>query len=106
MTGALDSHESDLVCLRRAEGIFWRRTSDSLLLLGSGESPILVDRPGLAVWDVFESPRTLAEAVEILSRSQGVPRTKVREDILPFLGELVAAGILTMTADPSRREEA
>lgn len=105
MTAALDFHESDLVRLRQAEGIFWRRTGESLLVLGTGESPILIDRPGLAVWDVFEAPRTLAEAVEILSRSHGVTRTKVRADILPFLGELVEAGILTVNADPSRPEE-
>lgn len=53
-----------------------------------------MDRVGAQIWKIAESPRTVGEIADRLVETHEVDRARCLADILPFVGELVEAGLL------------
>ena len=53
-----------------------------------------LDRVGAAIWQMAESPRTVAEIADALVESHDVERSRCLDDILPFVDDLLEAGLL------------
>ena len=53
-----------------------------------------MDRVGAAIWKIAESPLSVGEIADLLVESHDVDRSRCLDDILPFVGELVEAGLL------------
>lgn len=53
-----------------------------------------MDRVGARIWKIAESPRTVGEIADELVETHEVERERCLADILPFVGELVEAGLL------------
>lgn len=53
-----------------------------------------MDRVGASIWKIADSPRTVGEIADQLVETHDVERSRCLADILPFVGELVEAGLL------------
>ena len=53
-----------------------------------------MDRVGATIWKIADSPRSVGEIADRLVESHDVERSQCLADILPFVGELVEAGLL------------
>jgi hypothetical protein len=83
------------VVLRRNKTVLWRRAVDGILLLSPGNSvPAVLDASGAAVWDLLEEPRTTESLILALAARYVVTPSRIAEDVVPFLDELVASGVL------------
>jgi hypothetical protein len=84
--------------LARASTTLERRTDTSVVLLAD-EPPIVLRGTGVAVWDAFSSPCSVAQAVTALAAAYGAPLDVVRRDISPVVDSLLAAHALIAEAD-------
>jgi Coenzyme PQQ synthesis protein D (PqqD) len=57
-------------------------------------APVTVHGSGVAVWQLLDRPRSLAELAERLSEQFGVPAAQVAVDLAPTLDELVGLEVL------------
>ena len=75
--------------------MLWRRSLDAVLVL-----PPAVDQPmtllgtGAGIWDILAVSTSTDELVGSLAGSFGVKRQSVELDLLPFLRELEARGVI------------
>lgn len=53
-----------------------------------------MDRVGANIWRITETPRSVGEIADQLVETHDVERSRCLADILPFVGELVEAGLL------------
>ena len=53
-----------------------------------------IDRVGAAIWQFTESPRTVAEIADELVETHDVDRSRCLSDILPFVEDMIEAGLL------------
>lgn len=53
-----------------------------------------LDRVGAIIWQIVETPRTVGEIADELVESHDVDRSRCVSDILPFVGDLIQAGLL------------
>jgi hypothetical protein len=70
-----------------------RRTRDSLLILGRG-APVVLRGTGIAIWDVFATARSVADAATLLAKVYGTTPEIVQREMLPVLEELRTSGVL------------
>lgn len=53
-----------------------------------------MDRVGAAIWKLADCPRTVGEIADTLVETHDVERSRCLAEIMPFVGELVEAGLL------------
>lgn len=53
-----------------------------------------MDRVGAAIWKLAAAPTSVGEIADRLVEQHDVERSRCLDDILPFVGELVEAGLL------------
>ena len=86
----------------RSPGLLWRRTFDRVVLLvpGSGDDCLVLPGTGIAVWECFAEPCSVAEAVEGLAAAFGADPEVVARDVVPITEALVAQGALVEAETP------
>ena len=50
--------------------------------------------PGLALWESLPNPLSVDALLELVSRRYGIDRERCERDSMPFLEELLAAGLI------------
>ena len=78
----------------RAEDLLTRRTSCSVVMLGSTGTPLILRDHALQVWDATAEPVVIGAVSDALAALYGVPSDRVRADILAFVCDLLAEGVL------------
>lgn len=53
-----------------------------------------LDRVGATIWRIAGSPRTVGEIADTLVESHAVERAQCLADILPFVDDMIHAGLL------------
>lgn len=83
----------------RSPDALWRSTLDAVVLLSAARSdtdPLVVDGPGVQLWDIIEEPATLDEIVAELSETfDGEPDVMAR-DISGLLERLREEGLVAV----------
>lgn len=82
--------------LARAGGLHAARVGDDelVLLREGGEEYLGLEGPALAVWDLLERPRSVAEIAAELAGRYDAPAGEIERDVLDFAAELVAERVL------------
>jgi hypothetical protein len=84
----------------RAPGLLCAPVDDEIVILNPGrDNYVGLNAVGRAVWDLIEQPCPVAEVCERLSRDFDATPEQVTVDVLPFLAEIVAEGIVRV-AEP------
>ncbi|MCZ7535471.1 MAG: PqqD family protein [Acidimicrobiia bacterium] len=78
----------------RNEFVHVRRAADRVVVLADSDEPRTLRGTGAALWDVFDSPRTLSEAAVVLSGQFSSDPEAVEADIAPVVDELERVGAL------------
>jgi len=80
--------------LRRAD-VLWRRSLDTIVCLPPDESePVTLAGTGPEVWDLLQTPHTLAELAAELSARHGADLDVVAADVRPAVEQLAALGLV------------
>jgi hypothetical protein len=79
--------------LERAPGVLERRTDISVIVLGDAQ-PLSLRGTGIAVWDAFAAPASIAGVADRLAQAYGVPAETVRREMVPVLEQLCDAHAL------------
>jgi hypothetical protein len=53
-----------------------------------------LDRVGAAIWHITESPRSVGDIADQLVETHDVDRSRCLTDILPFVDDMIEAGLL------------
>jgi hypothetical protein len=53
-----------------------------------------LDRVGATIWHMSECPRTVGDIADQLAETHDVERSRCLSDILPFVDDMVEAGLL------------
>lgn len=77
------------VVWRRREGVLWRRSGDTVVLLVPDEDDLVtLSSTGQALWDALAAPADLDEVARHLGALYGVEPREVAQDVEPFLLDL------------------
>jgi Coenzyme PQQ synthesis protein D (PqqD) len=80
---------------RRCSDVLWRRALDAVLVLPPGAAePITLAATGPEVWELLETPHSLAELAGKLSVAHQVDPDVVAADVGPVLERLGALGLI------------
>lgn len=83
----------------RSRDALWRSTLDAVVLLSAGRSdtdPLVVDGPGVQVWDILETPATLEEIVGRLSETFEGDHDVMAQDVSTLLERLHGEGLVAV----------
>ena len=83
---------------RRSDAL-WRSTLDAVVLLSAGRSdtdPLVIDGPGVQVWDILEEPATLDEIVGHLSETFEGDHRVMEQDVTDLLERLHDEGLVAV----------
>jgi Coenzyme PQQ synthesis protein D (PqqD) len=80
---------------QRRHDVLWRRSLDTVLCLPpDGAEPVTLAGSGPEVWDLLQTPHSLAElGDELADRHQADPEV-VAADVRPVLERLAALGLI------------
>jgi hypothetical protein len=81
--------------LVHAPRVFLRRTSESLILLGTGAVPDVLHGTGIAIWDAFATPARVSDVTAALAIVYAADPAAVANEATPVIDALVASGLLT-----------
>lgn len=85
--------------LVRATDVLSRTGAFGVVVLGCrSPKPITLSGSGVEIWEMFETPRSVADLVGILAREYQVDASVVAADVEPVIDHLVEQGILRETA--------
>jgi hypothetical protein len=80
---------------RRRPDVLWRRALGTVLALPPGSSePVTLAATGPEVWDLLETPHSLADLAAELSAAHQVHPEVVAADVRPVLERLSALGLI------------
>lgn len=80
---------------RRATGVPSRTVADRVILARPGRDDFdALTGPAVAVWNLLQEPRTLAELVDTLAWAYNAPRSEIDRDVSALLADLVARGLV------------
>lgn len=80
---------------RRRPDVLWRRALDSVVCLPPGAAePITLAGTGPEVWNLLETPHSLAELAAELSARHRTDAEIVAADVRPVLARLAALGVI------------
>ena len=61
-----------------------------------------LDEVGARVWELIETPRTVAELCQAITEEYEVAAGQCEQDLIKLLGELSAAGLVEIEDGPAR----
>ena len=80
---------------RRRPDVLWRRSLDTVLCLPpEGTEPVTLADTGPEVWDLLQSPHSLAELSAELASRHGADPDVVAADVRPVFERLAALGLI------------
>jgi hypothetical protein len=80
---------------RRATGVPSRTVADRVILARPGRDDFdALTGPAIAVWNLLQEPRTLAELVDTLAWAYHAPRSEIDRDVRALLDDLVERGVV------------
>jgi hypothetical protein len=80
---------------RRRAGVLWRRSLDAVLCLPPGAAePVTLAGTGPEVWDLLQTPQSLAELAAELAPRHQTSAEVVARDVQPVLERLAALGLI------------
>ena len=89
--------------LRLAERSVWSELGDEVVILDLKSSSYLgLEEVGAAIWGLLSEPRTVGELEESLTATYDVDRARLREDLWPFLEQLVERGLVVRDEEDPR----
>jgi hypothetical protein len=88
---------------QRASGVIYDELHGHAVLLDRGAVRMLTLNPvGTLVWQLLDDERSCTElAALLLPKVRGVTTEQLEVDVASFLDELVRAGVVTTSDDPS-----
>ena len=88
---------------RRATDVTYDELDGHAVLLDRSAVRMLTLNPvGTLVWQLLDDDRTCAELTELLlQKVRGVSAEQLEADVASFLGELVEAGVVIASGEPS-----
>jgi hypothetical protein len=79
----------------RAAETAWQRIDGEMVILQQGAGRILgLNRVGARVWDLIDGRRSSDELTVAIAAEFGEPEARVAGDVVQFLHELSAAGLI------------
>ena len=85
----------DTTAYRRRVDVLWRRSLDTVVCLPPDESePVTLAGTGPEVWDLLQTPHTLAELAAELSARHGADLGVVATDVRPVVERLAVLGLV------------
>jgi hypothetical protein len=95
MTPKLDS----MTWLRRSDGWFGTLHDGEVIMMEAATGRFLgLNESASRIWELLASPATLSAIGVALSREFAVADDLAVRDIQPFVGEMIAAGVLELSA--------
>lgn len=89
---------------RRADGVLWRRSLDTVIVLPPQlDEPLTLATTGPAVWDALGSERPFDDLVEELARDHGAEPATVAPDVRALLEQLEAVGVVVRVQPDATR---
>jgi hypothetical protein len=85
---------SNNLIVRNPEQIFSEIDGQVVMLNIKKEAYYTLNDVGSAIWKEIEHPRKFEELICILTKVYEVTHEKCREDLTPFLNELIDAGVV------------
>lgn len=80
---------------RRRPDVLWRRSLDAVIGLPPDQiEPVTLAGTGPEVWDLLQTPRSLAELAAELANRHGADPEVVAADVRPVLERLAALGLV------------
>jgi coenzyme PQQ synthesis protein D (PqqD) len=80
---------------RRRPDVLWRRSLDTVLCLPPDSTePVTLAGTGPEVWDLLQTPHSLAELAAELAARHRVDAEVVATDVRPVLERLAALGVI------------
>jgi hypothetical protein len=83
-----------LVLGARSDVRFRKVASEGIIVQQSSAEVIAVNEVGARVMQLMEKPKRLSEILETMSDEFDVDETRLREDVVSFLTELMDAGVI------------
>ncbi len=83
----------------RSREALWRSTLDAVVLLSAARSdtdPLMVDGPGVQVWEIIEEPATITDIVEQLSTAFEGDPVAMAQDVSELLVRLRDEGLVAV----------
>jgi hypothetical protein len=78
------------------------KIDDEVVMLDTRQSSYFgLDTTGTAIWELLDEPRRVSEVCELLMARFEVDADTCLQDVLPFLGELVGAGLVETRGLPA-----
>ncbi len=74
----------------------WRVGSGALIAATASGTVIEARHPAPLVWDLLEAPVDVDELVGVLAEAFGAPVATVRADVLAFIDQLGAVGLVEL----------
>lgn len=79
--------------------VFLRRTPESLILLGTGAEPEVLDGTAVEIWNAFATPARVSEVTEALAVAFAADPVEVAHESALVIEALVECGLL-IPVDP------
>ena len=80
---------------RRNARVCWRRSGlTAILAVPDGDDVLVLEGTGALTWELLDEPRSTDQLIDELAATFEVDRETVAEQLLPFLEELRAAGVV------------
>ena len=91
-----ESHEAVVTAAwRRNARVCWRRSGlTAVLAVPDGDDVLVLEGTGALTWELLAESRTTDALVAELAEVFGVDREMVADQLLPFLDELQACGVI------------
>jgi hypothetical protein len=84
---------------RRAAGVVWRRSQQTVLLLSvPGRDVLALNGAGGVLWQLLSEPASLEQLAGCLSEVYGADTNVIARDLEPVLAELVDRKVLELVA--------
>jgi hypothetical protein len=73
-----------------------RRTADAVLLLTLDDetAPVALDGPGVEIWDLLATPRSITEVIDALRPTFGLAAGDISDSVGAYVEQLHAAGLV------------
>jgi hypothetical protein len=110
----IHAHQEDSVCcdssiqnkVSRNQSTLWTKLDNKLVLLDIELGRYYeANALGSLIWEMIEEPRTVAGIVEQIVSRYRVDHEQGRSDVLKYLGDLSAAGLIVMDESAHELED-
>lgn len=87
----------DTTTIARNPAVIGTSLGEEVVLLAEDGQYLELNPVGVSVWEELETPRTLGALVLVLATAYGADAAQVRADVGPFVADLHARGLVTLS---------